>query len=354
MDLITKSPGLKHIAEAILSNLTKENEFTNCQKVNTFWKSILNTPTFWLKKCSEKGLSNQYYLEWSKLIQQPKNQHVDEDVILHLQKMFFTKTFLPPIQMSFIDMMQCLGQKIYNDKLDIMKIMAPISENANASFPHSDYFGYNFDEYTPIQIAVDMFWDHMTSKECIEIIKILAPFSDNPDAPDPTGWTPIQKIIFVSCHIRSEEMIQSQREELIKILAPLSKYLDYVSPNGWTALQFLAEKGNLEIIKILAPLSSNPNAPKWTGWTPIHYAAVKGHLEIIKILAPLSDNPNSPDDNGMTPIYKAVEMGYLEVIKILAPLSDNPNAPDNNGITPTNLATCCDRCKKLLSFSFTN
>ena len=165
--------------------------------------------------------------------------------------------------------------------------MAPISENVNASFPDSDYFGYNFDGYTPIQIAVDMFWDHMTSKECIEIIKILAPFSDNPDAPDPTGWTPIQKIIFVSCQIRSEEMIQSQREELIKILAPLSKHLDYVSPNGWTALQFLAEKGNLEIIKILAPLSSNPNAPKWTGLTPIHYAAVKGHLEIIKILAPL-------------------------------------------------------------------
>ena len=201
MDLITKSPGLKHIAEAILSNLTKENEFTNCQKVNTFWKSILNTPTFWLKKCSERGLSNQYNLEWSKLIQQPKDHHVNEDVILYLQKMFFyTKTFLPPIQMAFIHLLQCFkDQKIYNDilrngltdKFEIMKIMAPISENANASFPDGDYFDYNFDGYTPIQKAVDFvlpLGDPMIPKGCIEIIKILAPFSDNPDATDPTGW----------------------------------------------------------------------------------------------------------------------------------------------------------------------
>ena len=49
MDLIIKSPGLQHIAEAMFSNLTKEDEFSKCQEVNTFLKSILNGPTFWLK-----------------------------------------------------------------------------------------------------------------------------------------------------------------------------------------------------------------------------------------------------------------------------------------------------------------
>ena len=71
--------------------------------------------------------------------------------------------------------------------------MAPLSENANAPFPDGDYFGYTFGGYTPIQKAVQMSWIYRKkSKEFIEIIKILAPFSENPDAPDPTGWTPIQ------------------------------------------------------------------------------------------------------------------------------------------------------------------
>ena len=80
MDLITENPGLQQIAEAVFSNLSKEDDFSKCQKVNKFWKKILDRPTFWLKKCAEKGLSNQYYLEWDKLIRQPKDQTVEEDV----------------------------------------------------------------------------------------------------------------------------------------------------------------------------------------------------------------------------------------------------------------------------------
>ena len=82
MDLITKNPGLQQIAEAIFSNLIEEDDFSKCQEVNTFWKKVLDRPIFWLKKCAEKGLSNQYYLEWTKLIQQPKEPIADEEVTL--------------------------------------------------------------------------------------------------------------------------------------------------------------------------------------------------------------------------------------------------------------------------------
>ena len=110
MDLITKSPGLQHIAEAIFSNLIGEDEFSNCQEVNKFWKNVLNRPTFWLKKCAERGLSNECFLEWSKLIQQ-KQHIVNEDVTFYLKKMYFlTKTFLPPIQMAFIYLLQCFEE----------------------------------------------------------------------------------------------------------------------------------------------------------------------------------------------------------------------------------------------------
>ena len=277
MDLIIKSPGLQHIAEAMFSNLTKEDEFSKCQEVNTFLKSILNGPTFWLKKCSERGLSHQYYLEWSRLIQQPKYAKIHEDVIFYLQKMYFlTETFLPPIQMAFICLLQPLEDKNKDhnsfglaDKLDLIKMIAPLSESANASFPNGDYFGYSFGGYTPIQKAVDISWNYpKKSKQCIEIIKTLAPLSDNPDCPGPTGFTPLYHAV---------------------------------------------QKGHLEIIKILAPLSNNPNAPVANGCTPIYLAVEKGHLEIIKILAPLSDNPNAPVVNGFTPIYLAAEKGYSRV-----------------------------------------
>ena len=103
MDFITENPGLQQIAEAVFSNLWKEDDFSKCQKVNRFWKKILDRPTFWLKKCAEKGLSHQYYLEWAKLIQQPKEQTVEEDVTDCLKGMYFqTKPFLPPIQIAFI------------------------------------------------------------------------------------------------------------------------------------------------------------------------------------------------------------------------------------------------------------
>ena len=170
MDLITKNPGLQQIAEAIFSNLREEDDFSKCQEVNTFWKEILDRPIFWLKKCAEKGLSNQYFLEWTKLIQQPKDQTADEEVTFCLKKMYCEETFLPPIQIAFI----------YH-KLDMMKIMAPLSETPNAPFPYGNYFGCLFGGYTPIQKAVTFGY--------IEIIKILAPWSSNPDTPNPRGWT---------------------------------------------------------------------------------------------------------------------------------------------------------------------
>ena len=79
MDLITKSPGLQHIAELIFLNLDY-NKLEECQKVDDFWKKILSGSLFWLKKCVQIGLSEQHHLEWTKLIQQPKNPQTDKVV----------------------------------------------------------------------------------------------------------------------------------------------------------------------------------------------------------------------------------------------------------------------------------
>ena len=41
MDLLTKSPGLHHVAETIFMNLDHEVLLLNCQEVNGHWRSIV-------------------------------------------------------------------------------------------------------------------------------------------------------------------------------------------------------------------------------------------------------------------------------------------------------------------------
>ena len=86
MDFITKNPGLQHIVEETFMNLDYEN-LVKCQEVNSFWEIILKSPTFWLKKCVQKGLNNEDQLEWHKLIQTLKTTNFNpEKVASHLKE----------------------------------------------------------------------------------------------------------------------------------------------------------------------------------------------------------------------------------------------------------------------------
>ena len=55
MEIITKSPGFKHIAEDIFSLLEKKN-LLECRAVDKSWKQILDEPRFWLKKQNRHDL----------------------------------------------------------------------------------------------------------------------------------------------------------------------------------------------------------------------------------------------------------------------------------------------------------
>ena len=58
MDLVTESPGLHHLAEKIFSELEDE-KLLMCEKVNDFWKRILDNPMFWLKKLFETRITQR-------------------------------------------------------------------------------------------------------------------------------------------------------------------------------------------------------------------------------------------------------------------------------------------------------
>ena len=54
MDMITKSPGLYHIAERIFMDLDQE-KLLLCEEVNENWRTILKNPWFWYKKCRQNS-----------------------------------------------------------------------------------------------------------------------------------------------------------------------------------------------------------------------------------------------------------------------------------------------------------
>ena len=119
--------------------------------------------------------------------------------------------------------------------------------------------------------------------------------------------------------------------EVIKVLAPLYANPNAPDPSGWTPIQYAARNGQAEVLRILAPLSENPNEPyphhdgkehnvivgEKLSMTPILLAAINGHVATIRVLAPLSENPNALGSTGKTPMQEAESRGHLEIVKIL-------------------------------------
>ena len=285
---ILNNPGLQHLAEIIFGNLEVEH-FKICRLLNQSAKRILDGPMFqdpmyWLKNFRGLSIGNQY--DWAKAIQSVQNSFERKYAIISYLQW--------NLQKEVMDDLPCYTNSAIQDDFR-MKIG-------------------------------QVFCKRDSSDEDVQVLKMLAPLTDKPNAPDKSGYTPIQWAA------------KNGHTELVKILTPLTNNPN--SPNDYkrTPIHSAAQNGHVEIIKILIPLTDNTNAQDRIGYTPIHLAAMNGHTEIVKILAPLSDNPNAKDFLGRNPIYEAACNGHLEIVKILAPLTNNPNAPDKYGKTPSSVA----------------
>ena len=92
MDLITKSPGLFHIAEKIFLNLNHELLLLKCQDVNEYWGKIIRNPWFWYEKCCQKRkfIRDDEKMSHKKIIQALLDGIAEtEDVIVILIEIFF-------------------------------------------------------------------------------------------------------------------------------------------------------------------------------------------------------------------------------------------------------------------------
>ena len=88
MDLITKTPGLFHIAENIFSRLDRKSLW-QCQKVNDHWWNILMNPWFRFNRMkSNTKLSQEHQNEWMKFCEK-------------LSKLILTKEMTPAMNYIF-------------------------------------------------------------------------------------------------------------------------------------------------------------------------------------------------------------------------------------------------------------
>ena len=119
--------------------------------------------------------------------------------------------------------------------------------------------------------------------------------------------------------------------EVVRVLAPLYDNPNAPDPSGWTPIHYAARNGQAEVLRILAPLSENPNEPypdhmgkaqnvivgEKLRFTPILLAAMNGHVATVRVLAPLSENPNALGSTGKTPMQEAESREHWEIVKIL-------------------------------------
>ena len=171
LENILNNSGLVHLAENIFGNLSDEKAEI-CRDINQSSKQLLGDPIFWLRKF--KSLSQENQKDWIKLIKPVRNSTKIQAIISYLQWSFKEEPNVdlpcytrPDVQDDFRErIMDCCKQTgLFDEELEMVKILAPLTENPNA---------LNEDGETPIYWAV--------LEEHTEIVQILAHLIDNPNA----------------------------------------------------------------------------------------------------------------------------------------------------------------------------
>ena len=164
MDLITRTPGLIHIAEQIFSKLDRKN-LLQCQEVNEYWATILRNPWFWYNRIMKNTtLSKEHQKDWMNFCEK-------------LNKLDLTKDKTAGLNFIYEHLENSVTlNKVYHSALSMasaetIEIMAPLIESPNAP---------NNDGETQIFIAA--------MNGHTEIVKILAPLTD----PDALGFIPLK------------------------------------------------------------------------------------------------------------------------------------------------------------------
>ena len=139
MEKILKNPGLEHLAENIFGNLSDE-DVEVCRGINQSSREILDNPMFWLRQFGSLSKKNQK--DWFKVIQSAKNSDKEKVILRYLQSNLKKEDAgdlpcytSPAVQDDFRKKIwkKCKKRKSSAEDAEIVKILAPLTDNPNAS-----------------------------------------------------------------------------------------------------------------------------------------------------------------------------------------------------------------------------
>ena len=246
MNNLMENPGFSHITEKILLFLDHKSLQTG-RLVCHSWKSHFDQPQLWIKKCKQRGQS--------------------ED----LQEALFT-----------------LFQRIESGSVlekELGKCLMTW-HGVSQEYSPDELLGI-----TPMHIAARC--------DFLSIVKYNSLFMEENKINEAktNGITPIHNAA------------RHGHLDIVKYFGEKVENINTLSSLGWTPIQQAANAGHFEIFIYLASKLDNPNEANLQGTTAIHRAARNGHIEIVKYLMTIIENPNPARDNGITPIHVAAMKG---------------------------------------------
>ena len=141
LEIILNAPGLLHISENIFNNLDYK-DLEVCRNINRSSQQILDNPMFWLRKLGL--LSKKNKKDWIKVIQSVKNSSKKKKAIISYLQWNLKKEVVdlpcytsPAVQDDFKkrirESCQKWSWKLSDEDTEIVKILAPLTENPNAA-----------------------------------------------------------------------------------------------------------------------------------------------------------------------------------------------------------------------------
>ena len=237
------------IAMKIFGFLDHEDQMA-CRLVSPTWKKHMDQPSFWIKKCDQRGQSQELHDAWYDLLRRIKEAE---------EGSYLQQEFLECLMKwhGKIKSIQKKGTRWYRDPY---VLSAPIHVAASCGV-----------------------------SSILQFIIANSP-EENPNHADLWGVT--------SFHLAAAE----GHTEIVKFLTTVIENPNPADSFGETPIHEAAYEGHTEIVKFLASKVENPNTPNHCGVTPLHLATFSGQTETAKFLASIVENSNTQDQWGQTPL----------------------------------------------------
>ena len=290
---LTNNHGLDAILEKIFLNLDFPTLKT-CYNLNFYWKSVIESPHFLLKKCKREQMPESIYKIWKDL-----SQRVGENPILKnavsrcIMDCLKSGSFHSPVykasKLGFLELLQFQHDYHQNNFRD---------ENLD-KYP----FQSSFEGAHPMHLAC--------SNGHLEILKFWIRFGCDINMTNSrNGWKPIHYAI------------KNGHLDILKYLCDNFDDLDMrsrIGDFGLTPFLLAVRVGHLDIVKFLV---ANPNSyigakTSSHGLTAFHLAVLFDHLEVVEFLTTKTKSPDVKDANGFSPIEYAQVQGQYEMVEII-------------------------------------